>query len=299
MSVFDAVDPDGAISFPQIRQTGANTVRIVWKINHNGVPTNHAVLDSLITNAKNNKLIPMIELHDATGRWDRLPELVDYWVHPATVCIIKKHQKYLLVNIGNEVGGADAATEGTIPDKNEFIKGYSLAIKRMRAAGIYTPLVIDAPHYGKDLDMLNNTAAALLNADPDENVIFSVHPYWSKSREGADANFIKTKFQNAVALNYPLIVGEFCQWGAYNQNESICIGGGETDYKAILEECHNQGIGWYAWEWGPGNSYVDPQCSVMDMTPDRMFTSLKSGWAEEVATSSPYSIKNTSKIHQI
>jgi len=32
MSVFDGKDPDGSISFPEIRKTGANTVRIVWAV---------------------------------------------------------------------------------------------------------------------------------------------------------------------------------------------------------------------------------------------------------------------------
>ena len=32
MSVWDGDDPTGAIYFPEIRQTGANSVRIVWKI---------------------------------------------------------------------------------------------------------------------------------------------------------------------------------------------------------------------------------------------------------------------------
>ena len=39
MSVFDGVDPTGTISFPEIRKTGANSVRIVWKISNAGAPT--------------------------------------------------------------------------------------------------------------------------------------------------------------------------------------------------------------------------------------------------------------------
>ena len=45
-------------------------------------------------------------------------------------------------------------------------------------------------------------------------------------------------------------------------------------------------IGWYAWEWGPGNDFYDPLCGVMDMTSDRLFANLKPGWA--------FGIKNTS-----
>lgn len=75
-----------------------------------------------------------------------------------------------------------------------------------------------------------------------------------------------------------------------------CSSDGEVDYKTIIEVCNQNEIGWYAWEWGPGNGKDNdyPDCVVMDMTPDRLFANLKPGWAEEVAISSPYSIKNTS-----
>jgi mannan endo-1,4-beta-mannosidase len=109
MSVWEAQDDsEGQISFPEIRKTGANSVRIVWAITENLLPNGHHteinVLDALITNARRNQLIPMIELHDATGRWDRLQELVDYWVQPQVIDLIQGHQQYLLVNIGHEVG---------------------------------------------------------------------------------------------------------------------------------------------------------------------------------------------------
>ena len=169
-------------------KTGANTVRIVWAITTNlqpgGPSTSTLRLDSLIGNAKANHLIPMIELHDATGDWTRLSELVNYWTQPAVVSIIKKHQAYLLVNIGNEVGD-DTVSQA------DFVAGVSDAVQRMRAAGIHTPLVIDAPDWGKDLGMLNNTAATLLGADPEGNLMFSVHLYWSMSCD-ADAAFIRS-----------------------------------------------------------------------------------------------------------
>lgn len=292
MSVWDEEDPTGSISFPEIRKTGANTVRIVWLTRNNGTPTDINILDTLITNAKQNRLIPMVELHDATGQWNWLQELVEYWVQPKVVNLIQNHQKYLLVNIGNEVGN-DQVSE------TQFIKGYTTAIQAMRTAGIHTPLVIDAADSGKNLELLDAAAPALLNADPDKNLLFSVHLYWPKFN-GGDANFIRSKLQNSVNLNYPLIVGEFSKFGAWaGKNASICSPAGEVDYQTILEECHKHEIGWYAWEWGPGNAKgtpPDPLCAVMDMTSNSLFDSLKPGWATEVAIDSPYSIKNTSVI---
>ena len=288
MSVWDGADPTGAISFPEIRQTGANSVRIVWAITNQDAPTDLNSLDALITNAKQNHLIPMIELHDATGNWNRLSELINYWIQPAVVALMQKHQGYLLVNIGNEVGD-DQVTNA------QFIAGYTNAIQAMRTAGIHTPLVIDAAGWGKNLALLDATAPTLLNVDPDKNLLFSVHLYWSISG-GADANFIRIQIQNSVALSYPLVVGEFSQFGGFpcdNPQASMCSASGEIDYQTILEVCHQNDIGWYAWEWGPGNDFTDPLCAIMDMTPDRRFANLKPGWAEVVAISSPYSIKNT------
>ncbi|MBN3926982.1 cellulase family glycosylhydrolase [Nostoc sp. NMS4] len=293
MSVWDeASDPAGSISFPEIRKTGANSVRIVWAIRKDLNPglsdTDPARLDALITNAKANHLIPTVELHDATGKWSRLPDLMQYWIQPRIINIIQKHQEYLLINIGNEVGDETVTA-------SEFIAGYTNVIQTMRNAGIHTPLIIDAAEWGKNLALLDATASTLLNADPDKNLLFSVHLYWSIS-DGADANYIRTHLQNSVNLGYPLIVGEFSKFGGYpgDPTASVCSVKGKIDYQTILEVCHNNEIGWYAWEWGPGNAFNDPLCAVMDMTPDRLFKHIKPGWAKEVAISSPYSIKNTS-----
>jgi hypothetical protein len=287
MSVWDESDPNGDTYFAEIRKTQANTVRIVWAIRKDlkptGPQTDPDTLDALITNARKYQLIPMIELHDATGQWGRLQELVDYWVQPGVVELIQKHQDYLLVNIGNEVGDDKVK-------QDQFSSGYKNAVKRMRRAGIHTPLVIDAPDWGKNLDVLNATADKLIQADTDKNLIFSVHLYWSISG-GADAGFIQSKLNAAVAHGYPLIVGEFSKYGGFAGNDengaprSICGEFGEIDYQTILKVCDEEEIGWYAWEWGPGNDVEDPLCSAMDMTPDGRFDHIKTGWATDVASS--------------
>jgi mannan endo-1,4-beta-mannosidase len=282
MSVWDFNDPTGAVYFPEIRKTGANSVRIVWTmVDDHGAPTDPARLDALITNAWGSQLIPMVELHDATGNWNRLQELVDYWVQPAVVALIQKHQAYLLVNIGNEVGN-DKVSSG------EFISGYTAAVAQMRAAGIRTPLVIDAPQWGQGIEILNATAHALINADPSFNLVFSVHTYWS-SDCGYDAQAVRGRLETAAALGYPLIVGEVSKFGGYpckHEGASICGPDGEIEYQTVLQVCQEQQIGWFAWEWGPGNALGDPPdplCTAMDMTTDGLFAHIQPGWAEEVA----------------
>jgi mannan endo-1,4-beta-mannosidase len=273
MSVFDDDDPRGDNYFPQIALSKSNSVRIVWAINDDNGATSVNDLDALITNCRNNGMLPMIELHDATGDISLLPQLADYWTRNDVLDVIFKHSAYLLVNIGNEVGD-----DGV--DVNEFISAYTPVIRRMRNAGIRTPLVIDAPDFGKNIDIFTNGGASeLLNVDT--NLVFSVHPYWGIA-DGANANFIKGKFTAAFDAGYALIIGEFSEWGAFNGDNTICVGNGRCDFATIMAEASARGFGWYAWEWGPGNEFGDSNCSKMNMTTNGTFASRQAGWATAV-----------------
>ena len=283
MNVF--TDREGT-SFAEIRKTGANSVRIVWATADDDFVPTAADLDAIIARALANQMIPMIELHDATGDWSRLPALVDYWTRPDIVAVLQHHESYLLVNIGNEIGN-DQVTAAM------FRADYGTAVRRMRDAGIHSPLVIDASDFGKDIDILMATAADLTAGDPDRNLLFSVHMYWGV-HDGADAAYIADKLQAAVDAGVPLIVGEFAGYGAFAGVESSCGEQGRVDHVTILEQCDRHSIGWYAWEWGPGNvGGGDPACTVMDMTAASTFATLQPGWATEVATTSPFGIANT------
>ena len=75
-------------------------------------------------------MIPIIELHDGTmsdaadAGWSVLPDLVTFWTRDKNptdvVSVIKKHEQYLLINIGNELG-SDQLTD------KEFKDGYNAA----------------------------------------------------------------------------------------------------------------------------------------------------------------------------
>jgi mannan endo-1,4-beta-mannosidase len=110
------------------------------------------------------------------------------------------------------------------------------------------------------------------------NLMFSVHMWWS----GRSASQINAEVQESVNMNLPLVVGEFAQTG---------VGcNGSIDYRAIIAACKTYEIGFYAWEWGPGNT----DCNLMDMTPNNSYASLW-GWAKEVAVTDANSIQNTAK----
>lgn len=260
------MDIDGEPSYSEIAKTGSNVVRIVW------VTTAPArKLDEAIYNCRKNNMIPMVELHDATGDWSKLPSLVDYWVSPDVVAVLKKHQEYLLVNIGNEVGNQVSEAD--------FKLGYETAITRMRNAGIHVPLIIDAPNYGQNINTLQSVGPGLIEFDPDHNLMFSVHMWWPYAWGYSDQRVID-EINESVTMGLPLIVGEFGhQW---DTTES-----GAIPYKTIIEQCHLNEVGYIPWSWGPGNN---PQ-TFLDMTTDGTFDGLKD-WGLEVCINNPHSIKN-------
>jgi mannan endo-1,4-beta-mannosidase len=253
----------------EIGKTGANCVRIVSVITDQP-----ADLDKWIGLSLKSGMIPMPESHSATGDLTKLNSLFDFWTKPGIAEIAIKYEKDLLLNIGNEVGDGNVTAA-------QWVAAYSAGIKRMREAGIHACLVVDAPSWGQNIDLVIAAGPELLVADPDQNILFSVHAYWPPMWGWTDQK-VKDKIQAAVEKNIPFIFGEF-------GNSWELTAQGAIPYKLILEECQSLGIGWLAWSWGPGNN---PQ-TWLDMTSDGTFKGLQD-WGLEVSTTLPTSIKNTS-----
>lgn len=265
-------DKDGDPSFKEIAKTGANCVRIVWTMK-DGTPEE---LDTAITNCRAEHMIPIVELHDATGEFDKLSSLVDWWVKPEVVSIIQKHQDYLLVNVGNEVGN------GNVSD-DTFTKGYTDAVTRMRAAGIHVPILIDPSSWGQDINKLQACGPDLIKADPDANLMFSVHCWWPYMYGHTDEE-VNREFKESYDMGLPLVVGEFAnQWEESTQ--------GQIPYKLIMENCAKYEIGYLIWSWGPGNN---PQ-TFLDMTTDGTYDTLQP-WAKEMIYDGDYCLSKLSKL---
>ncbi|TAH06860.1 MAG: mannan endo-1,4-beta-mannosidase [Sphingobacteriia bacterium] len=259
-------DPTGEKSFPEIAKTGANTVRIMWAT----WGGNGEKLDIIIGNCIKHQMIPIIELHDATGKWNKLDECVDFWLQKDVVTIIQKYQRHLLLNIANEAG-TDTVSQ------HSFAATYGKIVRRMRGAGIHIPLMIDAANWGRNESYILTNSKELVAADPLHNLIFSWH-IWDA---GISETRIETAIQKSIQLNINLLIGEFAP---IEVKCKCCI-----PYKFILQYCQQQQIGWLAWSWGVGNS----DCAAMDMTKTESFESLFD-WGLEVAVTDLYSIKNTS-----
>ncbi|MBN2802511.1 MAG: cellulase family glycosylhydrolase [Deltaproteobacteria bacterium] len=174
-------DKAGA-AFPEIAKTGANTVRIVWTTTDGTA----AQMDTVIGKAIDNELIPIIELHDATGDLTKLSAVVDWWIKPEVVAVIQKYEENLLVNIANEVGAGLS--------NSEFVLAYKDAITKMRNAGYKTPLIIDASGWGQNIDILQACGPTLFNFDPYSNIMFSVHMWWPTIYHAVTAEYPTLSF---------------------------------------------------------------------------------------------------------
>jgi mannan endo-1,4-beta-mannosidase len=263
------VDREGA-ALPEIAKTGANAVRLFW-FARMGIQIREA--EAAIAGAIREGMIPILELHDSTCEWN-LDGIVSYWTSTQAVELIRKYEAHLIVNIANETSP---------PSATEFRTKYTQVIADMREAGIKTPLMIDGGNCGRDYQMLLSQGPALLEADPDHNLIFSAHLYNRMSQQGYG-----DVFTSALDKKLTFVVGEFA-----HKSPPGC--GSSLDYKSLLSEADKHGIGWLAWSWGDDNPGTDwnSDCAEFDMTTTFSFDSLR-GWGEEVAVSLPGSIKNTS-----
>jgi mannan endo-1,4-beta-mannosidase len=222
-------------SLDRLAELNVNCVRIVWESDGKAKDLKKAI-DRCIR----LEMIPMVELHDGTGNKTihKLMELVNYFMRDDIKKILLQYEKYLLLNIANEWG--DHTMKG-----DYWKTGYIQAIDSLRSAGYKTTIVIDAPGWGQDIYAICEYADELTGHDPEKNLLFSVHMYYSWN----DAKKIETELQKVHAEKIPLIIGEF----GYNYNEGKnnlkCV----VDHTAILRKCQELGIGYIPWSWTGNN----------------------------------------------
>jgi hypothetical protein len=240
----------------------ANTVRIVWETKGRAED-----LARTIERAVAYHMVPMPELHDATGKQSTssLLALVDYWTRDDVKRVLLAHERHLLINIANEWSGGD------------YYNAYREAIVRMRAAGLRHTLVIDANGWGQNIKSIFDNADALLRADPERNLLFSVHMYESWT----SATQVKQHLQEAVDAGIALIVGEF---GFQHGNPIRTI-----PHTTIMAECERLGLGYIAWSWHGNAGYV----SYLDLAYDWAGDSL-SGWGHDLING-PHGLRATSR----
>jgi len=234
----------GALAWlDEIASTGANSVRLVWETTE----TNTQLLRDSVERSLQLRMVPMIEMHDVTGGTtaDGLVSMARYLTETEAVKqILLDSEDSLLINIANEWSGAN----------NIYVQAYTDAISVFRSAGIRHTLVIDSNGFGQNANTVLNQGQALLTADPQHNLLFSVHMY----EQFRSAQTIRDTLQRAATAQVPFIVGEFgFQHGSDNQNQGNPYA---IPYDVLLEESERYGFGYLAWSWtgnGGGVEYLD------------------------------------------
>ena len=103
-----------------------------------------------------------------------LTAAVDNWVGPQKTWLISK-ERYLILNIANEWGEADTA----------WRDAYINAVTRLRNAGIKAMIMIDAGGAcGQVSQSIESYGQAIVNADPQHNLVFSIHMYGQWTNAG-------------------------------------------------------------------------------------------------------------------
>ena len=238
----------------ELPKSGANTVRIVasgssWTWNQqSNTPSKRR---KLVEAAIEGKLVPMLEFHDgtclekcdlpATDGKIGLKQIVDEWLEPANLQLLKDYEGQLMVNIANEWG----------PEDSEFLDCYKSAITRLRSAGVKNVLVIDAGGCGQSANSLLEFGDELFDHDPLGNLVLSIHLYgiWRTNdktfSEWTPPYDIETFIPKLANLKAPVIVGEI---GWEGEGSSI-----NYDPKKALQIFHENQIGWLFWAWYDGD----------------------------------------------
>lgn len=220
-----------------IKDNGANAVRIVLTNGKAyGSPADDASsVKKIIETCKEYGMVAILEVHDVTGS-DQISDLegaAQYFVDLAST--LKGTEHYVIINIANEWHNSSAATN--------WRDGYLKAIPMIREAGLRHCIMVDAGGYGQNASTIHTYGKEVLNADPDNNVIFSIHMYGT----AGNTNRVTNNIDGVINQDLALCIGEF---GWYHSD-------GDVDEEKILSYCQEKNVGWLAWSWYGNGSPVE------------------------------------------
>jgi mannan endo-1,4-beta-mannosidase len=236
--------PTQTSSFANVKALGANSVRVVLATGDRWTKNDTADVANVVSLCKANRLICVLEAHDTTGYGEQsgaitLDRAVDYWLSVKSALV--GQEKYIIVNIGNEPYGNNAATVAN------WATDTANAVKRLRSNGFEHTIMVDAPNWGQDWSFtMRDNAAGVFAADPLKNTVFSIHMY-GVFDTAAEVNDYLNRF---VTAKLPIVVGEF----GFNHSD------GNPDEDAIMATAQSLRIGYLGWSWsgnGGGVEYLD------------------------------------------
>lgn len=223
-----------------MRRAGANAVRIALSDGGQYTKDGIQTVQGIIAKAEELHMVAVLEVHDATGSDEAtaLQAAANYWVEMKNALL--GHEHSVIINIANE-------WMGTWRQYAAYGSGYSAAISTIRNAGLHHCLMVDAAGWGQEVASLTMKAQTILSADPDHNIIFSMHLY---ETAGATETLVRSNITNVLNQGVALVIGEFA-WA--HKGEDVAE-------DAILACTQENGVGWLAWSWwgnGGGLGYID------------------------------------------
>ncbi|MCG8539237.1 MAG: cellulase family glycosylhydrolase [Clostridia bacterium] len=226
-----------------IARTGANTVRVALGNGDRWGYDDINTVRNIISLCEQNKLIAVLEIHDATGSDDykRLSNAVDYFISMKDALVGKEDR--VIINIANEWYGTW--------DSRGWADGYKRAIPRLRKAGLKHTLLIDCAGWGQFPKSVHDLGREVFNSDSERNTMFAIHMY---EYAGGNASQVKNNIDGVINQGLALCIGEF---GLRHTN-------GDVDEATIMNYSQQKGVGWIAWSWyGNGDTW-----KYLDMSTD-------------------------------
>ena len=231
-----------------IRNHGANAVRIVLTDGKDyGTPADEAsAVKRLIEACRELGMVTILEVHDETGS-DKISDLEDAARYFANIAdVLKGTEASVIINIANEWHNSSSA--------ENWRNGYLRAIPIIRETGLRHCIMVDAGGYGQNASTIHSYGKDVLAADPENNVIFSIHMYGT----AGNSNRITSNIDGVINQGLALCIGEF---GWYHSD-------GDVDEAKILSYCKEKKVGWLAWSWYGNGSPVQYLDLVKDVSPN-------------------------------
>jgi mannan endo-1,4-beta-mannosidase len=259
---------------PGLVNANPNTIRVftpIWDL---------SATNTMLSNIVGQKIVAMPVVAATEGTWSsqyavtcdggtmtNFNKAVDLWV--AAAATIKPYESKMLLNVANEWG--DAATNNSY-----WRDGNITAIKRLRginATGNANPpwlgtIIIDAAGCGQDpYNFLNSTfAQEVFNADPQKNIVFSVHVYgfYCEPSLGIPCGVapdwstlpLAATLDSLQATGFPFIIGEFGPGRRIGPSPTLLNPG------TIIQDADARNFGWVAWAWDDRAGGTWPMCDT-------------------------------------
>lgn len=263
----------------QAAKMGANAARVVmyrdivadgtnnWTDAADTVARRKAVVERYLANG----MVAVVEDHasiqDSASQSSvaALDEITTHWIENQSW--LKQYEQGVILNIANEWGPVVNANGSNTVWRDAYINNV-LRLRKGADNTLGTPdditnlICIDAAGWGQDFNSLALHAQAIQDADPQHNIVFSIHLYgqWRDESRPYEVNGaansdygpwdIKTRLQSLTsrANRLPLVIGEWA-WEDFRDFSSSSAPYGGYRTQRVMQIADELGIGWTGWSY--------------------------------------------------